>query len=549
MVKKRTLPVDNTGKRDSIRRESASSKEGLGGAAFILLLAVLIVSPWLLGGRHPFLLQFICAGVIAAVSCWLLSLLSSRQSRLFIPFAALPLLAAVLFGLVQLTPLNSYWVSKVSPVASRLWSVSEIPVTWNSADEQPLEQSTKQTLSLYPGSTKNDVSLLLLAVVVFFMASHFFASERSQTILWWALTINGAALALFGFVQQMTWNGKLYWFYKPPQVNMAFGPYVNHNHAAGYLLMCLAGGLGLLMAHRVEKQKTASVLQQTSSGSSFSIKIITLLTVGIVFGILCSLSRGGFVAMAGAGVVTLLVAAKYAGKGLKFPVQLWGVAVVAIIVLGATGLSSKVSNRLDSILQQDLSSNTRIQHWKEASQTIPDFWLAGSGLGTYRYIHRLYLTEPTEEWFYHAENQYLEAFVEGGVIGLGLMLLLIVIILGTIIFSLKKVPGLKSRPYALAALFALLSQAIHAFFDFGLYAPANMLLLAAICGAATGQACQFSEFARFPRMITFSQVRTRWVVTGVVSLLLAQCFFPMMESRAAAKLDVAYQELVSIVNN
>jgi tetratricopeptide (TPR) repeat protein len=45
-------------------------------------------------------------------------------------------------------------------------------------------------------------------------------------------------------------------------------------------------------------------------------------------------------------------------------------------------------------------------------------------------------------------------------------------------------PSAAGHALAMAALFALVSQAVHAFFDYGLYLPPNMLLLAVYCGSA-----------------------------------------------------------------
>ena len=309
--------------------------------------------------------------------------------------------------------------------------------------------------------------------------------------------------------------------------------------------MCLGGGLGLLMSNQMLRRNSTRQ-SESIRGKNRSLNFLAgFFTLCVVIGILCSLSRGAFVAMAGAGVITLSVSALYAGRGLQFPYQLLAVAVLAVVILGGIGLSSSVSDRLDSITRQDVTQNTRIQHWRQASRTVPDFWLTGSGLGTYRYIHRLYMTQPSEEWFYHAENQYLEALVEGGAVGLGLLLAAILLMIAVSVFSLRKAPGIHSRPFALAVLFALTSQSIHAFFDFGLYAPANMLLLAAICGAGAGQACQFSDFSRWPRLITFLRLRSP-VVTGVFMLaLILQSLFPLAESYQATVMHSAHARFVN----
>ncbi len=535
----RSLEIEKTG---GYLEGSANQRRGFPAesVSVFLLLGVLLLSPWMLGGRPAQILQYLCLGVSASVLAWFFAQSRDRAGAINIPLVAIPLFVAILFGLLQLFTWNADTVSTISPTASRFWSLTENPIGDGSETEH---RNAAQTLSLYPASTRHDVSLLTLALIVFLISAQFFAREQRQVKLWWLLLINGAALSLFGVLQQLTWNGKLFWFYEPAQINMAFASYVNHNHAAGYLLMCLGGGLGILMSNQVlRKNSTKQAAVRPGKGSNL---LAGLLTLCIVIGILCSLSRGAFVAMAGAGLITLTISAFYAGRGLKFPYQLLSVALLAVAVLVGTGFSSTVSQRLDSITRQDFNQNTRIQHWLESSNTIPDFWLTGSGLGTYRYIHRLYMEQPSEEWFYHAENQYLEAMIEAGVIGLGLIFIVIGLMIAAIIFSLRKAPGISSRPFALAVLFALLSQCIHAFFDFGLYAPANMILLAAICGAGAGQASQFSDFSRWPHLFTFLRLRSSWLGAGFIFALSLQSLFPLAEAHKVAVLETAHARFVA----
>jgi hypothetical protein len=78
--------------------------------------------------------------------------------------------------------------------------------------------------------------------------------------------------------------------------------------------------------------------------------------------------------------------------------------------------------------------------------------------------------------------------VEAGLPGLALLLTaLITGRAGLLAFVARPRPG-QSYALGIAGTFALSSQAIHALFDFGLYLPANMLLLALICGAVCGRA-------------------------------------------------------------
>jgi Tfp pilus assembly protein PilF len=151
-------------------------------------------------------------------------------------------------------------------------------------------------------------------------------------------------------------------------------------------------------------------------------------------------------------------------------------------------MQDAVTHRLATLLDRDAMSCTRIPHWRDGARAVPDFWRLGSGLGTYRYVYCLYQQRPDQAWYYHAENQYLETLVESGVVGFGLLLAAIGLV-GAAAWRLVLTKGdIASLALGVAGLFALASQAIHGFFDFGLYMPANLMLLALLCGAVCGRA-------------------------------------------------------------
>jgi hypothetical protein len=95
----------------------------------------------------------------------------------------------------------------------------------------------------------------------------------------------------------------------------------------------------------------------------------------------------------------------------------------------------------------------------------------------------------------------------------------------------------------LAAVFALTTQFIHAFFDFGLYLPANMLLFALICGAVAGRA---RRWPRSPwRLASFVELRSLGVATLVLVALILQCVFPLVEIGSIAAVDSARAKLAA----
>ena len=119
---------------------------------------------------------------------------------------------------------------------------------------------------------------------------------------------------------------------------------------------------------------------------------------------------------------------------------------------------------------------------------VRDFPVSGTGYGTYRFAYLPYQSHISDKRFYNADNQFLEWLVEGGFAGLFLVLLSILLIAVAVSVLLRQWHPDSPDPVGLVGLFAVVSQCISAFFDYGPSMPANMLALAAIMGAVTGRA-------------------------------------------------------------
>ncbi len=73
-------------------------------------------------------------------------------------------------------------------------------------------------------------------------------TRESANRLAGALVILGVALATVGIVQSATFTGKIYGFWELVQGGSPFGPFVNKNHFAGWMLMGLPVALGYFLA-------------------------------------------------------------------------------------------------------------------------------------------------------------------------------------------------------------------------------------------------------------------------------------------------------------
>ncbi|MBI3467789.1 MAG: O-antigen ligase family protein [Planctomycetes bacterium] len=471
----------------------------------------------------------------------------------------LPLLLGIGLALGQVAPLSPRALQRLAPhtldLKRQLAALSSAgPAA--TADDIPMQSAAP--ISLYPAATRLNLALLVLATTMFLLGAKFFSDQRSLLWLCAAVTATGAALALFGIVQQLTWNGKLFWVVTPTYETIPFGPFVNRNNGAGYLNVCLAAALACWM--RVMWRRDEQEQEYEDNLKSFEARgrnvwermrddaldfisqldAVKLLVAGavvlIIAGILFSLSRGGAVTLAGAMLITCLalwLAGRWRG-------QLLLVAFAAIMAVGLllwVGRGAAVQQRLGTLLGVDLQADGRVPHWRTSLQAVRDFPWLGSGLGTYKFIYPLYDHQAAVAWFYHAENQYIEALVEAGVCGLALLLIAIALMACDVwrLFARGKVSG--DFMAAVLGLYALSSQAIASCFDFGLYTPATMVLFALITGAVAGRAAQTSGKARWPEW-----TRPRGLPPLLLALLLVGSVQGFREFRGFAALEAALKE-------
>ena len=524
--------------------------------AQLILLGVLAVGPWLVGGVYAETQVWFAGALFVALGCLLLSRLGRGAPRVAVPAAVLPLVIGLALGAAQLVPLDPNTAALLSPAGAELRKDFQTPGSGAEASlatERGGAAPDRQPLSLYPASTRYDLSLLILAVAAFYLGAAVFHTPSAQLRLCFVLGINGAAIATFAIVYRLiSLNNFLYWRIPLPPRAQVFGPFVNRNNAAGYLTLCLAGALGMLiwLVRRARqsplsgpgfppqrrpsiaipvKRKAMEFLARLDAGQIIGFSLAACIAAGIV----CSLSRGAWIATAAAVVLTGLLALG-ARRGAA-PVAILGLVALAGVALAMwVGMSRSAGARLAVLLD---ATHSPWPHWEESSRAVPDFWRAGSGLGTYRYVYGLYQDRPRELWYYHAENQYLETLVEAGVLGLGLVLAAIGLVGWAVWHVLRRDPHPDGSAFGIVALFALGAQVVHATFDFGLYIPANMLAFAVICGAVTGRAAHLAVESQPRAFLTVP--RLGWAPAAWAVALGAACAWGFTELQRTAAIETA----------
>lgn len=473
------------------------------------LLLAIVAAPWPYGAVQPSVQVWLILALPLAGLCWLIGLRREPPSMTTMPWGVLVLVLAVIMALGQLALLPAPVLERLSPTSAQLRREMLAPL--QDEAEPLLSGQTRAPLSLYPAGTRRQTALLVWGGVLFALGSRWFRSSRTVPWLLAALALNGAALAFFGIVQQLTWNGRLFWTVPLRHGGQPFASFVNRNHAAALLEICLAACVGLLVwlvarQHDVEPDDTylpglddprtrprwwrSLARDMLDLVGTLDTPKLAAMTAGVLIGaaILASLSRGAVLATAAALTVTLLALSLSSGRRPRMILVLLAVVCAAALV-GWVGLGETVIDRLATVLdEQVMRGEIRLAHWRVGLHAARDFPILGSGLGTYRYVYRLYEQEASRYRFLHAENQYLETWVQAGVVGLALLALMILVVAIAAVGLLRRRYDPASAGLAAATTMALAAQAVHAFFDFALYTPAVMMPLAVLCGACCGRA-------------------------------------------------------------
>ena len=464
-------------------------------SAQAIFLAVLCAAPWMFGA-YEFQAQWglyagllLCGSLaVLAVGALAIQPRPFRECHPGVPTLILPVIGALVFGAVQLVP----WPGIVP-------EVGELPV-----------------ISRYPESTRLELAKLAFGALAFLSSVVLFDTRPAQRWLFGTLALNGAALAAFGIAQKVSWNEKLYWTWELTQGGQPFASYVNRNSAAGYLNLCLAGAVGLLIwaiARRKERFSAARdetiagrilrVLLSIDGWQAFAGSCLVL----IVAGVLASVSRSGIAAMILALSATAVVGLRTTTseerprRRLRTALLTLTFLIPVIGLLAWSGLLEPLRVRLTTDRVLD---DARFENWADGLRAAQHYGLVGSGFGTYRYAYLSFETRATPLWFVNADNQYLEALVEGGAVGLTLVAAAVGL-LCLAVWRIARVqegeapaepraPGpsttRSATGLASAAVILLVGQLSQAVFDYGLIMPANLLTFAALCGAISASAVE-----------------------------------------------------------
>jgi len=385
---------------------------------------------------------------------------------------------------IELVPLPNAWLASISPGLDGLLRRHDLGYT--AAAAGIAGAPGRHPLSIDPTATARGL-MFVAALSAWFLALR--SAFRREGTLAFIRAVGGAgvAIALFAIVQRATFNGHVYWTWTPKEgVGNPFGPFINHNHFATFMLLVLSLQLGRLCALAAPGRgpRTHTLRERVVWLASREASELLLTGFGVVIGALAlvlSLSRSGICSLV--LLVSLVAAVRFRRRGGR-PVR----ALTSVFVAAVPGLAiawaglDRVSGRFASI---PLEAPFRLGIWEDTARIIRDMPLTGTGFNTFGVASPYYQTTDLSLHFAEAHNDYLQLASEGGLFLLILAASVLVVFCRQIARRLgaraDDVETAWTRVGAVAGLVAVAAQSL---VEFGLQVPANASLFVAVAALA-----------------------------------------------------------------
>ena len=375
----------------------------------------------------------------------------------------------IVLACLQLVPLPKAVSTRLSPAA-----VHEQTGTLPGANKSSQDvvgpvsataaaSSPARYISANRAGTKSMLFLITCYATAFIVVVNVIRRRSQIARLLTAVVVVGFIVAIIGILGNAAPNGKILWFKDPPTGAIWFGPFVNRNHFAGYLVMATLIGFGMLAATRHREKRI----------------LLGFASAVMMASVLVSASRGGLLALGagGAAFCLLLLATRSARKNMA-PVAI--VACLGLLAAVVVGVGPLLSRTADLAAPQ--GAEYRWAVWKDTGRMVADFPLLGVGLGAFHSLFPIYKTVPEQLTFRYVENEYLQLLVETGIVGFAIGMTFLAIIFRYLLRSLSTKRSTYTRGIIIGLTAAATAMLVHSFVDFNLHVPSNGLLFALILG-------------------------------------------------------------------
>jgi len=477
---------------------------------FYTYLALLVFLPLPFGANVPpgWAAAVVWINGLAAV--WLL-LWALRRTEVTPAFRkAWPILVLFMLWLCwiafQLVPLPIGVVEVLSPKAAELQIQASQILTGHMPDSA--------TISLDTHATTSGLIKSVSYVTLFCLTLLLVGSRRRLRMLAWTLVISGTFQAVYGGLMTLSGIEQIFWYEKQAFRGLVTGTFIARAHLAAYLVICLSVGVGLMLAlldrrHGDNWKAWLRGWMKVFLGDKFRLRLFLVI---MVVGLVMTQSRMGnasfLMSLLVVGVLGM-VFLRHARRGLG--VLVISVLLIDVVIVGAWFGIDKVMDRLEktvvqttgqgathrdgslaSILQTDIRLGENYAALLEQrglvrqdmENYLSDYWLTGSGLGTFRHVYPQYRGPGISAYFSHAHIDYYQFFAETGAPGVilpgsAILLSLLAAFMATVRRRDRLAGGM-----AFAVVMSILALLLHITVDFPLQIPAYAMTFMVILALA-----------------------------------------------------------------
>ena len=459
-------------------------------AAFAIYLITLILSPLLFGAVHTYAYTMMTLGVLTG------SLLlvkknvrkNLKTAKFEFRFLATSLNFAFFILLVflffQLIPFPDFLLDFLSPeakvVGEKSFPASQALISENRAQEW-------FALSPYYYPVRMSIIRWTVYGLFFIGFTQVLNSQKRIELAIFLILLTGCFEALYGLIQAYSGSGYVWWFKKPFHRDVS-GTYINRDHFAGLIEVCLilAAAYAVALSSKRRKKMTKTVLKSGLRAKASKIlageqrfnKRTLILVFGVVIGIglVFSASRGGLIAASGAMLCTSLLfifRKNHRKKGFLI--------LFLFLIIAAYAVHIGAEYTVERFKNLDHSFEVRDRFARKTMDIFEDYMITGIGVGNFRYAYPKYqAAEDKNLWIRHAHNDWAQFLAEAGIAGFCLLLAG----MSYYLYRTMKLWRKRRDPFAIclgvAPLGAMVAMAIHSYVDFNLHIPANFLMLAAV---------------------------------------------------------------------
>lgn len=441
----------------------------------LALLSVLWLATLPLGSKRTWVLALLVFTVftlsLAAAWAWRQHLSEALQRLSLVRWPLGLLLALAAWMALQATPLPGPLVQALSPEA---WAVQQ-------------SVTPAFTLSMDPQTTRTQAAFGLALALYFALVVLTLRDRRRIDRAVMGLVAVGLFQALLGLFLWST-QARYSFLHFGVSHDVVKGTFGNRNHLAGFLMLVLSMGIGLMVARLGAKTELRSAHWRGRLSGALAFVLsdkmrLRLMLVVLVIALVLTRSRMGnsafFAALLIVGAITLVLTRRSAPAMLTLIASL---VVIDIAVVGTWVGLEQVLQRVqgtEMLIEQGGSEESVEQRQiaaRYALGLVRDFPLAGTGAGSF-YGSFVRYQPPGNHFFDHAHNDYVELAADWGLIGFALAAALVLQSAAVFMRTLFKRRSSMARGMCFGALMGTVGMAIHATVDFNLNVPVNALLM------------------------------------------------------------------------